>query len=354
MSEAERNEIVNAAIRNIADLIAGNNSNLYSNLISIFNSKVKIYFDAKNDNPNFAAGCSSSASLVDGKNNNIDINVNLRTPPISRKSIEYNWWIVDIHHELFHAFTKLLNSGKLTEQTDNKTILAATGGKISIFSVNNGVKVNSGDLQVSLLFNELTTDLMAYILTYTRFLQTRNINVDGILHSVDLESIANTFGYKNGYYELLQLGLFISEAFTNYPVNYDNITQNRKSFFDLETNNMQYNDLFYSIMYNPLILKNKLLESLSNDDWNSLNENAKIIMSSFQNRGRTIEKESIAEVMKIIKKYFTDKIEKMRNQKIDEIRIQLLEKHFEERYQYVANYYGITELVDESNIRNVR
>lgn len=354
MSETERNEKVNVAIRNIADLIAGNDSNLYNALVSIFNDKVKIHYGAQNENPNFAAGCSSAASIVDGKNNNINIDVNLRRPPISSTTPEYNWWIVDVHHELFHAFTKILNSDKLTEKIDNETILASTGGKITIFNDNNGKKVNSGDLPVSLLFNELTTDLMAYILTYMRFLATNNVNVSGILHGVHLESIAQTYGYKNGYYELLQLGLLLSEAFTNYPVNYDYIINKRRSFFDQENNNMQYNDLFYGIMYNPLSLKNKLLESISNDDWNALNENSNIIISSFQNSGRTIEKENIAEVMKIIKKYFTDKIRKMKEQNIGEDIIQLVEKNFEDRYQYVANHYGILDLVDESNIRNVR
>lgn len=354
MSETERNEKVNAAIRNIADLIAGNNSVFYKTLINSFNEKVKIHYGAKNENSNFTAGCNSSSSLANGKNDNVNINVNLPTPPISASTIEYNWWIVDVHHELFHAFTKIVNSGKLTEKIDNKTILASTGGKITVFNEKNGVKVNGGDLQVSLLFNELTTDIMAYILTYTRFFATSNINISGILHDVHLESIVHTYGYKNGYYELLQLGLLLSEAFTNYPVDYDYIKNNRRSFFDQKANEMQYNDLFYGIMYDPLGLKNKLLDFISDDDWKTLNENSKIIMSSFQNRGRTIEKENIAEVMKTIKKYFTNKIQQMRERSIDENCVQLLEKNFKERYQYVANYYGISELVDESNIRNVR
>lgn len=354
MSDAERNEKVNSAIRNIASLIAGNDGNLYNALVSIFHDKVKIHYGAQNENPNYAAGCSSSSSIVDGKNNNINIDVNLRRPPISITTPEYNWWIVDVHHELFHAFTKILNSGKLIEKSDDKTTLASTGGKITVFNDNNGIKVNGGDLPVSKLFNELTTDLMAYILTYNRFFGVSNIKIDEILNGTQLELIASVYKFKNGYYELLQLGLLISAAFTNYPANYDYIENKGKSFFDLKFGDMQYNDLFNGIMYNPLDIKNKLLESISIEDWNKLNESSKKIISSFENGGRIVERVEISNVMKIMKHYFDNKIQKMRDQNIDEEIIQRVERDFEARYQYVANYYGILDLVDESNIRNVR
>lgn len=354
MSDAERNEKVNSAIRNIASLIAGNDSNLYNALVNIFRDKVKIHYGAQNENPNYAAGCSSASSIVDGKNNNINIDVNLRRPPISTTTPEYNWWIVDVHHELFHAFTKILNSNTFYEKDDNNTILASTGGKITIFTDNNGVKVNSGDLPISRLFNELTTDLMAYILTYKRYFAVDNVSIDEILHSNQLEQIVNIYKYKNGYYELLQLGLLLSEAFTNYPVNYDFVESKGKSFFDIKNGDMQYNDLFNGIMYNPLIIKNKLLEFISNEDWNKLNASSKKIISSFENRGRIVETTEIGVVMKIIKKYFENKIQMMRVRNVDETIIRLVEKNFEERYQYVANYYGISNLLNEENFRNIR
>lgn len=354
MSEVERNEKVNNAIINIASLIAGSDSNLRSALISIFRDKVKINYGAKNENLNFAAGCSSASKLENEKNYNVKINVNLPIPPVSTKIAEYNWWVVDVHHELFHAFTKILNSNTFYEKDDNNTILASTGGKITIFTDNNGVKVNSGDLPISRLFNELTTDLMAYILTYKRYFAVGNVSISEILHGKQLEQIASIYKYKNGYYELLQLGLLLSEAFTNYPVNYDFVESKGKEFFDIKSNNMQYNDLFNGIMYNPLTIKNKLLEFISNEDWNKLNTSSKKIISSFENGGRIVEKEEIGIVMKIIKKYFDNKIQKMRDQNIDEEVIQLVEKNFEERYQYAANSYGISDLLNEGNFRNIR
>ena len=101
-----------------------------------------------------------------------------------------------------------------------------------ILKDNNGVKVNDGDLPVSILFNELTTDLMAYILTYKRFFGVSNIKIDEILNGTQLELIANIYKFKNGYYELLQLGLLISAAFTNYPINYDYIENNELGIYE--------------------------------------------------------------------------------------------------------------------------
>lgn len=90
MNDTERNDKVNSAIRNIASLIAGNDNNLYKALISIFRDKVEINYGAQNENPNFIAGCSSSVSIVDGKNNNVKINVNLPKPPYSTTTPAYN------------------------------------------------------------------------------------------------------------------------------------------------------------------------------------------------------------------------------------------------------------------------
>jgi hypothetical protein len=58
--------------------------------------------------------------------------------------------------------------------------------------------------------------------------------------------------------------------------------------------------------------------------------------------------------MKIIKKYFENKIQMMRVRNVDETIIRLVEKNFEERYQYVANYYNISNLLNEENFRNIR
>jgi len=353
MSDDVRDEKVKAAIMNIASLIVGNNKDELNLIVSYFNEAVKINFSSENSNQNFAAGCVSGSTFNDGKNLNTSIIVNLPLPPNNTGTPEYNWWIVDVHHELFHAFTKILNSNQSYEKTNDNIYMAATGGKITRFIEKDGTRVNDGDIQLSVLFNELTTDLMAYIFAYKRFFGVENVRIDKILHSNQLEIIANTFGYKNGYYELLQLGLLLSEAFTNYPVNYDYIENNGKSFFNQKVDNMQYNDLFNCIMYNPLNLKNKLLDFISDEDLNKLNESASNIITNFTNNGRFVDKENISIVMKIIKNYFDQKIKKMRKQGIDEARIKLLQSNFEERYEYVSKYYNIENLLNINSGRSI-
>lgn len=333
--------MIEQAKKNIAKIIVGNSSNLCNELLEIFNDRIEIKIGSKSSNANFAAY--TSGTLIhkfDDKGNlqvqSGKVSIGLPSPPNSN-SLEFNGWYVDVHHELFHAFAKIMNGIKQCEN-DGTFYYAPIGGKISILKRdNNGKLINGGDIPFSVLSNELVTDLLAYACTYK--------SLDGIFYGVYLDTINERFGHYDGYYELLQLGLVIFNAFSNYSPDYDQIFRNgdgifNKKFVGSET--CYYNDLMYGILYNPAHIKNKFLEYLSEEDWNKLNKYSKSLLDNFQNNNRKMDKTEINNVMEIMKKYFVKKIEVMKKNNLlsDEV-IKQLSVKFNERYEYAKTYYGI-------------
>lgn len=331
-------EEINKAINNIANLICGFNSQSSKELVRLFQEKVKIEFvDSNNnlENTNFSGGTKGTI-IHKFDNNQLKVqNTNIVVTFFKNLPIN-NYTKVDIHHELFHAFTKLMMGIKNAEKKDNNTYLIPAGGKISTFIYENGLLKNNGDVPFFLLVNELMTDLFAYICTYQ--------SMEGIIYSDDLISIKNNYGYKNGYFELLPLGLVIFNAFANYTPDYDKIYNSSSGVFDkkyLSDNKIiYYNDLLYGIMFNPLYIKNKLLEGLTEDEYNELNRLSSMIINNFQNGSRTIKQEEIIKVLEIIKKYFVNKMDKIEEDITNEEILYDLFDKFNQRYNSSINYYN--------------
>lgn len=322
----------------IVELICGNNLELGRELLSYFNNVVEISFDGISDNVNFGAH-TAGALKYEFKNGDLlvkssEISIRLPMPP-NQNSPQFNGWMVDVHHELFHAFTKLINGIKKCEN-EGDLYYAPSGGKISIMKYNNGTLNNCGDVPCSVLFNELITDLIAYASTYK--------SIDGIIYGDDLATIDERFGHYNGYFELLQLGLVIFNGFSNYSPNYDYMA-NKGIFEGKYTNKIDgeycyYNDLLYGVMYNPMHIKTQFLKYCSEDEWEQLNEASKLILYDFQNRGRIINKECVKKIMELIGKYFENKMNSLENNLDSEI-TDIIRRKFNERFEYAKNYYNV-------------
>jgi hypothetical protein len=343
MNEEETREMIEQAKRNIIKMVVGNNNSLCNELLNIFNSRIEIRLGSQSQNTNFAAY--TSGSLIhkfDDKGNLLvqsgKVSIGIPYPPDSNSAC-FNGWYVDVHHELFHAFAKIMNGIKSCENNGN-IYYSPIGGKISILKFdNNGALINCGDIPFSVLSNELTTDLFAYICTYK--------SLDGIFYGNDLDIIDERFGHYNGYYELLQLGLVIFNSFSNYTPNYDQLISNGDDIFNKKFQGnitCYYNDLMYGVLYNPAHIKDKFLEYASEKDWNELNKYSKSLLDNFQNNNRKIVKADVNNIMKIIKNYFVTKIEVMKTNKILSYDvINQLTIKFNERYEYAKTCYGIKE-----------
>ena len=347
MTNQERDRAVRKAVEDIAFVVAGNNKLDIDTLVDYFYNNVTIKYGQRNDNPNHAAATSGAVSKINSKYVNTNLGVNLPLPPDSINSPDYYWWVVDIHHELFHIFTKIINSNSNNERINDNLTLVSTGGVITKLVKKNGVFQNGGQMYCSKMMNELTTDLMAYILTYTRFYPETNYTIEDIIDNNGLEEIEAIYKHKNGYYELLQLELLMVKAFNNYSVSYDSILRTKThGIFDLKypsTDNqtVYYNDLFYGVMCDPISLKNQIKNTLGVEDYNRLEDYSYKIINNFENNGRTIDKQAIINVMNLLKTYFDKRIQYLKASGVDDDTIIILQRDFYKRFQKAASYYEI-------------
>lgn len=183
---------------------------------------------------------------------------------------------------------------------------------------------------------------MAYISTYKSIK-----SMNDIIYGKGLENIDAKYGHYNGYYELLQLGLVIFNAFSNYPANYDSIINNGKEIFSckypnkLNGEDLYYNDLLYGVMLNPMHIKNQFLKYCTEEDWNELNTASSSILNNFQN-GRNIDKVGVNRLLKLSEKYFNRKVLSCNNDLSSDI-IKRLQQNFHERLEYAKGYYNIQQ-----------
>lgn len=138
-------ENIEMSKNDLAMLISGNNIESYNELISVFNAQVTVRWDEQIDNRNFAAQSGGRVRHKFNENGELlvqssNITVDLQAPPNS-DSPGFNGWMVDIHHELFHAYTRLMSGIKKCEKKENK-YYAPSGGKISILEYNNNSFTN--------------------------------------------------------------------------------------------------------------------------------------------------------------------------------------------------------------------
>lgn len=314
----------------IAKLICGNNPESIQTILDSFNKMVTIEFNKSANNPNFGAFTGGAIKFdvtnkgkIISKNTKITIGINYPPNP-NTQSI--NGWKVDIRHELFHAFTKLMQT--YYPKLENNKYYVPSGGTISIFD--NHFKYE-GVIKSSILLNELVTDLIAYICSYK--------SAEKIIHGTDLETINTRFGHYNGYFELLPLGLVFLQGFANYPVDYDYLVNQGYGIFDRKgKNGLYHNDLLYGILLDPLYIRTKLIDTLGEKDWEDFDKLSNEVLNNFQNKGRTIDNDSIKKIIILMKKYFQNKIE---NNNLTTNVIEDLIRQFNEHIDYAVKCYNI-------------
>lgn len=338
MSEKEVLRFIELVKNRIATLICGNDNSLKNDLINIFNNYVNVKIGDPADNINFAAYTGSSIKHRFDSEGNLfvqtgKINVGIPLPP-ARGNLNFNGWMVDVHHELFHAFTKILSGEKKCQRNGN-IYYVPNGGKISIFLNENGNFKNKGDVSSSVLINELITDMIAYCCTYETF--------DLIFNSHGLDVINQKYGHYNGYFELFQFGLVLYHAFANFEPNYDHILESGRGIFDnkYSGSNLYYNDILYGVMKNPSHINTQFVKYSTEEEYEKLNDSCQKILSDFSNNGRKVNETEIKKAMEIIRTFFNNKMNYFKKEgQISLDIINDLENRFKLQYSKAQKSYG--------------
>ena len=181
-----------------------------------------------------------------------------------KDSTDINHYRVDLRHELFHAFTQMLSLGNNLKKINDKQYLGF-GGKIVDFT---DIK-NQKNLPATVLFNEIVTDISAYSSYYGK----DGINLENIVNGNGLEQIEDNYGHGNGYFNLLPLGKCFIKSFSNYNCDYNQLQQQTycATYKSDNNDNIFYNDLFYSVMYDPFHTMNQFKNNTSENEWEILN-----------------------------------------------------------------------------------
>ena len=325
---------INNAIRDVARLIS-NDEQQINQLVEIFKKKVTVQFTQNTiEGTSHAAGTNP---IIDFKEENgtfkVVCNKIIVTLPQLLNTTNIHHFRIDARHEFFHAFAYLLNNNIIRLNVDK--IFFNLGGKINERSMYD-LRRDNNDSYASILFNEIVTDLSAYCSYYPQL----NISMNQILNDNGIESINNTYGMGNGYRQLFPLGMCIIKAFSNYNCDYDRLGQNKfEAKYQSNSDKVYYNDLLYGILYNPLSIKDSFIKYTSEEDWQTLENIAKNIVTDFKEKDRKVDYDNIQECLTVLAKYLNNKYQKT-NDLILKQQISIIIAEFNEYYKKALNYYS--------------
>ncbi len=328
------NNEINSAICDVARLIS-NDEQQINQLVEILKKMVTVQFTQ-----NAIEGTSHAAGtdpIIDFKEENetftVVCNKIIVTLPYLLSANNIHHFRIDARHEFFHAFAYLLNNKIIRLNVDK--MYFNLGGKINERSMYNP-RCDNNDSYASILFNEIVTDLSAYCSYYPKL----NISMNQILNGNGLETINNTYGMGNGYCQLFPLGMCVIKAFSNYNCDYDRLGQNKfEAKYQSDSDKVYYNDLLYGILYNPLSIKDSFIKYTSEEDWQTLENIAKKIVTDFKEKDRKVDYDNIQEFLTVLAKYLNNKYQKT-NDLILKQQLTIIIAEFNEYYKKALNYYG--------------
>ena len=327
---------INNAIRDVAKLIS-NDEQQINQLVEKFKKKVTVQFAQHTiDGTSHAAG---TDPIIDFKEDNgtfkVVCNKIVVTLPELSNTTNIHHFRIDARHEFFHAFAYLLNNNIIRLNVNSGKMFFNLGGKINERSMYNP-RHDNNDSYASVLFNEIVTDLSAYCSYYPQL----NISMNQILNGNGLESINDTYGMGNGYRQLFPLGMCIIKAFSNYRCDYDRLGQNKyEAKYPTDSDNVYYNDLLYGILYNPLTIKDSFIKYTTEEDWQTLENIAKNIVTDFKGKDRKVDYDNIQECLTILAKYLNNKYQKI-NDPIIKNQLAMIIPEFNEYYKKSLSYYS--------------
>ena len=294
----------------------------------------------------------STEPVIDFKEDNgifkVICNKIIITLPSFNNTTNIHHYRIDMRHEFFHAFANLLNEKTIRLDIDNNIMILNLGGKINERNMYNP-RNDHNDLNASVLFNEIVTDISAYCSYYPQL----NISMDQILNSGGLESINSIYSMGNGYRQLFPLGMCIIKAFSNYKCDYDKLKQNKfEAKFPSDNETIYYNDLLYGVLYNPLRTKDLFIKYTSENDWQKLEEISESILTDLKENGRKVDFKNIEGYLKILEKYLNNKY-KMENNPILKEQLKIIISDFNSNYNKALTYYRNLECNDR-NVYNGR
>lgn len=339
--EIKMNNEISNAIRDVAKLIS-NNEEQISQLIDIFNKIVQVQFTNNLlNNVSHAAETGPIISFKDDKGEfKVVCNKIIVTLPVfNATNNNIHHYRVDMRHEIFHAFANLLNNKTIRLDIDKNRMVLNLGGKINERNMYN-VQKDQHDSYASVLFNEIVTDISAYCSYYKC--------MESIVNGNGLEIINDTYGMGNGYRQLFPLGMCIIKAFSNYNCDYDRLSQNKfEAKFTSDNEKVYYNDLLYGVLYNPLFIKDLFIKYTSEEDWQTLENISKRILTNFKENVEKVDYNNVKEYLNVLSKYLNKKYQ-MENDPIIKKQLEVIISNFNTNYSKAINYYSNLQYIGRS------
>ena len=355
--DENQKRIVNDIIRRLIYLIAGNNSQLQSELKNNIEKSLKIIFienEYANRTQNFKAVTECEPKINVNKYNKVCVNndnsryisIKIQNIPLVNHPNFDDAYLI-MAHEMFHAITYILsNNTECIKVDDNNQYLAGTGGSLYLFERKNNTFERISGIKLGKFFNELTTDIISYIILDSFHYGT--VNLDNFLRNpYYIIGAAKYYKIGTGYHQLSSgLGLLTLRAFENFPVDYRQIIKNGifDSKYPSDDNEILfYNDLLEGVLRNPLHLYKCYEKVMGKSEWIKFCVLADKLIKGFPNNLKSDNfKSDVEEYIKILKKYFDNKIKQLQDEKkIDNNYVIRLKQNFNEIYYEVLKQFNI-------------